>query len=86
MLLELTLPGGERARIVAFDGQHVALDAPLAMPPGSTLQGSDAGGASYSVKVRSCKRQPGGAAAFRIEGRFVSLSREQRAKLLGQSP
>jgi hypothetical protein len=84
MLLELTLPDGARAQILEYDGTRVVLSSTRAMPPGSTLQGSSEG-LDYSVKVRSCRRQPA-EATFLIEGRFVSLQRAQRARLLGQSP
>jgi hypothetical protein len=82
MSLELELAGGDRARIESSDGERVTLLSDVAAPPGATLSGALAGEpASYSVKVRSCRRDGG---LFRIEGRFVNLSRAQRARIVGE--
>jgi hypothetical protein len=83
-MLELTLAGGGSARLAAFDGQHVVVLSTRAMPPGSTLQGTGGDGSSYMIKVRGCARAAAAEGErFRIEGRFVNLSKEQRARLLG---
>lgn len=82
MSLELELSGGGRARIEASDGERVTLLADAAAPPGATLHGTLAGeAASYRVKVRSCRRD---GERFRIEGRFVNLSRAARARIVGE--
>jgi hypothetical protein len=71
---------GGRAELVETDGERVVIDATRAAPPGSTLEAS-LDGVRYSIKVRACKKQ---SAAFRIEGRWVNLSRAQRDRLLGK--
>ncbi|HET9953626.1 MAG TPA: hypothetical protein VFQ61_03935 [Polyangiaceae bacterium] len=82
--------GGGVARIVRADADNVMLETGAPSPPGSTLRllvlNREVG-----VKVRGCRRIEGsmqgrlegamdsaGSALFRIEGRWVSLSREQR--------
>jgi hypothetical protein len=75
--LLIELDGGGQADLVESDGEQVTLLCPRAFPPGSTLSGSSAIGA-LSIKVRRSTRA---LAAFRVEGRFVNLSRSQRAAL-----
>jgi hypothetical protein len=81
-LLQLDLARGGTAAVIAFDGEFVSVDSSRAMPPGSTLEGTAADGEHYSVKVRGCRRNEAG--TYRIEGRFVNLSRAQRERLLGK--
>ncbi len=85
--MELALDGGGTARVVASDGEHVVLTASLPSPPGSTLRGT-AAGASWSVKVRGCKKEAQShdtdAPSWRIEGRFVNLTRAQREVLVAR--
>jgi hypothetical protein len=78
-MTELALAGGGQARVLETDGDQVALAATRAFPPGSTLEGSAAELGDLRVKVRACKKQRD---EFRVEGRFVNLSREQRERLL----
>jgi hypothetical protein len=40
----------------------------------------------YRVKVRSCRRTDDGDLPFSIEGRFIDLTREQRAKIPVKAP
>lgn len=82
--MKLVLASGGWAEVVATDGNHVELRASSPSPPGSTLVGvSEGKGPPYRVKVRSCRRAPEGPPpVYRIEGRFVDLSREQRSALL----
>jgi hypothetical protein len=77
--LVLALSGGGRARLHRTDGDDVELVASRAFPPGSTLHGEAPGLGSMRVKVRACKKDGD---EFRVAGRFVNLSREQRARLL----
>jgi hypothetical protein len=79
MTLELALEGGGRATLVETDGDRVTLLATRPFPPGSPLAGEGPLG-TLRVKVRGCKRD---GEAFRVDGRFVNLSREQRAALAG---
>jgi hypothetical protein len=62
---------------------RVVLESEAAAPPGASLSCQVEGTAlPFKVKVSSCKRSAGSAAsAYRIEGRFVDLTREQRAAL-----
>ncbi len=82
--LVLDLARGGSAAVLETDGDHAALLSSLPSPPGSTLELS-LEGTSYRVKVRGCRRQAEADAAgraFRIEGRWVNLSRSQRERLL----
>jgi len=80
MVLELAQGG--TARVVETDGNFVTLLSSRAFPPGATLEGRDASG-NYRVKVRRSRRvsepEP---MLFHVEGRWVSLSREQRQHVL----
>lgn len=82
-MLELSLEGGGTARVEQSDGERVVLLATRSSPPGSTLAGRAGDDGGYQVKVRGCRRlgdtEP---ATFRIEGRWVNLSRAQRARVL----
>ncbi|HEX4476966.1 MAG TPA: hypothetical protein VH142_17875 [Polyangiaceae bacterium] len=89
MSLTLTLDGGGgAAEIRESDGAFVVLYSATAWPPGSLLSGSaKETSRPYRVKVRTCRRMPPetapaatGAAdlPFRVEGRFVDITREQR--------
>ena len=79
--LVLTFAGRGTATVVESDGTLVVLDATFSSPPGSPIEGT-AEGASYKVKVRSSRRQPGDAPRFFIEGRFVDLTRQQRERVV----
>ena len=82
-MLELALDGGGTARLEESDGNRVVLLATRASPPGSTLAGRTGDDAPYLVKVRGCRRiDDAEPAQFRIEGRWVNLSRAQRARVL----
>jgi hypothetical protein len=76
------LSGGEAA-IVNNEGERVVLESSVASPPGSTLE-VERDGLVVRVKVRSCRRDPSGAARpFRIEGRLVSFDNAARKRLFG---
>jgi hypothetical protein len=79
---ELALPTGGTALVLETDGEHVTVLAANARPPGSSLLASF-NGANVSIKVRGSRRVEPDAEGrcFRIEGRFVSLSRELRLAL-----
>ena len=80
----LGLEGGGTAEVTASDGTVVELLASRAFPPGSTLtmrRGDDP--RPLRIKVRGSKRLADeGERPFRVEGRFVDLTREQRDTLL----
>ena len=84
---ELALPGGTTALLLETDGEHVTLLAPTASPPGSSLSAEFAG-TRVTIKVRGSHRVEPDAAGrcYRVEGRFVSLSRALRLALTGSSP
>lgn len=72
--------GRGEARVVESDGERVVLESSLPFPTGATLVGVASGtNLEYRVKVRGGRRTEGG---FRIEGRFVSLTKEQRSAVL----
>jgi hypothetical protein len=80
--------GGGDAFIVEHGGDFVTLDSTAPSPPGSTVEATHAGAArsvTVRVKVRGCRKHPlpDGREGFRIEGRFVSLTRADRETLFG---
>jgi hypothetical protein len=89
---ELELLGGGALRVERVEGERVVLESARAFPPGSTLefraaaadtQASEEAAAQavvFKVKVRGCRRVEN-SDHFRIEGRFVSLSRAARELL-----
>jgi hypothetical protein len=73
--------GEGQARLVETDGQRAVVESTLPFAAGATLVGIDpATGTEYRVKVRGGKRID--ATWFRIEGRFVSLTKAERELLL----
>jgi hypothetical protein len=78
----LLLEKGGSALVVELDGERVTLLSPVAAPPGSSLVGSYEG-ARVVIKARGSRRvQPDTEGrTFRVEGRFVGLTRELREKL-----
>jgi hypothetical protein len=75
--------GGGDAFIVEHSGDFVTLASSAPSPPGSTVEAvhtADARSVTVRVKVRGCRRHdlPDGRDGFRIEGRFVSLTRADR--------
>ena len=82
---EFALLRGGRAVIVATGIEQATIETDVVSPPGSTLE-LDVGG-PLGLKVRSCRRLPEvEPARYRIEGRWVSLSRAQREALGIQLP
>jgi hypothetical protein len=88
--IALQLKRGGDAFIVEHDSDFVTLASSAPSPPGSTVEatysrGGDARSVSLRVKVRGCRRDPlpDGRDGFRIEGRFVSLTRGDRELLFG---
>jgi len=81
----LDLERGGTAVLLVLEGEHVTLLAPAAFPPGSTLVASY-DGHKVSVKVRGSRKVSADEAGrcFRVEGRFVSLSRALRFALTGE--
>ena len=84
--IALQLKRGGDAFIVEHAGDAVTLASTAPSPPGSTVEASFAGpprSVSVKVKVRGCRRAslPDGRDGFRIDGRFVSLSRGDREAL-----
>jgi hypothetical protein len=73
--------GEGQARLVETDGQRAIVESTLPFAAGATLVGVDAAtGTEYRVKVRGGKRIDD--TWFRIEGRFVSLTKAEREVLL----
>ena len=80
--------GGGDAFIVEHSGDFVTLAAIAPSPPGSTVEATQTGpgpSVTVRVKVRGCRRDalPDGRDGFRIEGRFVSMTRADRETLFG---
>ena len=78
----LELARGGTAAILEVNGEHVAVLSSLSSPPGSSLETLLDGG-TLRIKVRSCQKVAADDAgrSYRIEGRFVSLTRVQRESL-----
>ena len=73
--------GEGQARLVKTDGHHAVVESTLPFAAGATLVGVDAAtGTEYRIKVRGGKRIDD--TWFRIEGRFVSLTKAEREVLL----
>jgi len=73
--------GEGQARLLETDGQRAVVESTLPFAAGATLVGIEpATGAEYRIKVRGGKRID--ATWFRIEGRFVSLTKAEREVLL----
>jgi hypothetical protein len=84
MKLELPDQGQGRgeARLVETDGERAVLESSQPFPAGATLIGRSSSGVEYRVKVRGGRRID--ELWFRIEGRFVSLTKSQREEILTQ--
>lgn len=82
VIVPLELKRGGDAFIIEHSGDFVTLASSAPSPPGSTVEAAFQGSRSVSVrvKVRGCRRDPlpDGRDGFRIEGRFVSLTRADR--------
>jgi hypothetical protein len=73
--------GGGEARVVESDGEWAVVEATQPFPIGATLRGVEAEtGTEYRVKVRGGKKLRDG--WYRVEGRFVGMTREERDRLL----
>jgi len=70
------------ARVLETDGERTVLQSSLPFPAGAMIVGVTESGVEYRVKVRGGRRID--ERWFRIEGRFVSLTKEQREALLAQ--
>lgn len=84
--IPLQLKRGGDAFILEHQGDFVVLASTAPSPPGSTLDAQHVGGqrsVAVRVKVRGCRRDnlPDGRDGFRIDGRFVSLTRGDREVL-----
>ena len=74
--------GEGQARLVETDGHHVVVESTLAFAAGATLIGVEPDASTeYRIKVRGGRRIDG--TWFRIEGRFVGLTKAERERLLG---
>jgi hypothetical protein len=77
----LSLAGGGSATVVESDGHHAVLVASRAFAPGSPLEGTaEDGSGAYRLKVRGSRRIHDGH-EFRVEGRWLNLTRRQREHL-----
>ncbi|MBM4364310.1 MAG: hypothetical protein FJ104_16645 [Deltaproteobacteria bacterium] len=81
--LRFALEGGGAASLVELTGEHVALLADRAFPPGAPLVATHPDLAPLRVKVRGSRRTGSvPELPFRVEGRIVELRRDERARLL----
>lgn len=84
----LALEGSGTAEVISSNGSVVELLASRPFPPGSTLSLLLAEGQAVRIKVRGSKRVSADEAErpYRVDGRFVDLTRAQRESLLGGPP
>ena len=75
----LAIAGGGGARLLALTGDRASVESDTSAPPGSTialLVGPDE--QRYALKVSGCRLS---GERYRIDGRLVNVSRDQRARL-----
>jgi len=73
--------GTGQAQVVESDGDWAVVEATQPFPIGATLRGVEAEtGTEYRIKVRGGKKLRDG--CYRVEGRFVGMTREERERLL----
>jgi hypothetical protein len=80
-LAVFVLADGSKAELLETDGSQAVLEAEMPAPPGARLSLLHATQGSFSVKVQRCKKLEG-PGKFRIDGRWLDLSRESRQKVL----
>jgi hypothetical protein len=78
----LDLVRGGTIAVLDVQGEHVVVLSSRASPPGSPLEATLESG-TLRLKVRSCQKVDPDEAGrtYRIDGRLVSLTREQREAL-----
>jgi hypothetical protein len=81
----LELVRGGTAAVLSVSGEHVVVLSSVPSPPGSPLE-TKLEASTLRIKVRSCRQVEADDAgrSYRIEGRLVSLTREQRELLAGE--
>ncbi len=85
MSWKLLDPRGEgTARLLESDGDWAVIEASHPYPIGATVRALDPGATEYRIKVRGGKKLSEG--VFRVEGRLLGMTREQREALLAQLP
>ena len=73
--------GTGSAQVIESDGEWAVVEATQPFPIGATLRGVESeAGTEYRVKVRGGKKLRDG--CYRVEGRFVGMTREERERLL----
>lgn len=82
---EWALDGGGQAVLVDTDGHFVTLHSSRAFPPGATLVGRVPGVEVLRVKVRGSAKTKAGDMSFCVKGRFINLTRAQRAYLTSRA-
>jgi hypothetical protein len=80
MSREVQLARGGTAAILSADAERVSLEVPHAAPPGSTVE-LLVSERKVGIKVQSCRRSSLEPLRYRIEGRWISLSRIDREAL-----
>lgn len=80
MRTDVTWDDGGVAELLSFRADWLVVQSTKAQAPGKPWRGTLANGAFVGLKVKSCKRQPGG--FFVIEGPSFDLTRETRQALL----
>jgi hypothetical protein len=77
--------GEGQARLIESDGLHAVVESTLPFAAGATLTAIESEtGNEYRIKVRGGRRID--ATWFRIEGRFVSLTKAERERMLASLP
>lgn len=81
MSLRVVWQKGGEAQIESCDSKAIVLLSSISAPPGTPLSGALPSGTEVQVKVHVCKRQPGDAPLFRIQGRLFNASRKVKDEL-----
>jgi hypothetical protein len=76
--MALCTPDGTPVRLLASVGERGQVATSRAAPPGTPLSLIDDGGTTLQLKVNRCQKV---GSEFHIEGRWVSLTREDKAWL-----
>lgn len=84
MRTDVTWDNGGAAELLSFKNDWLVVLSDTPQAPGKPWRGALAAGAFVGLKVKSCKKQPGG--LFMIEGPSFDLTRETRQALLELAP
>ena len=80
-MLELSWTDSGHAELLEAHGDQAVLKSSRPFPPGCPIEGTTPEGHSYRLKVRGSRKVDDSPLPFRVEARFVNLSRVQKEQL-----